>query len=191
MCFAFRSFVIAFLASCKQIRGIVPQQEPHKPGCTNTWCFSQDRPSHQFYFVGRTDLAWVKGLLHMHHIHLKGGTNTSIAHGRCAVNRDFLGSKISQGERDIRGTYSFFPDTFQSNSKTCNKASSEIPDPNSYLASLCSPLFCSVLQTMALAFNFFLECIECITRKHRLGTKLIQSFELTQCKKVYRKITLL
>lgn len=156
MCFAFRSFVIAFSASCKQIRIIVPQQEPRKPGCTNTWCFSQGRPSHQFYFVGRTDLAWVNGLLHMHHIHLKGGTNTSIAHGRCAVNRDFLGSKISQGERDTRGTYSFFPDTFQSNSKTCNKASSEIPDPNSYLASLCFSSILFSLTNCALSIQFFL-----------------------------------
>lgn len=41
---------------------------------------------------------------------------------------------------------------------------------------------------MSLAVKFFLECIDCITGKHRLGTNLIQSFEFGQYKKVYIKL---
>lgn len=77
----------------------------------------------------------------MCHIHLKDGTNPSIADGRCAVNKAFLGSKIPQGERDTKETYSFFLDTLQSNSKSCNETSYEIPVPNSCLASLFLPYF--------------------------------------------------
>lgn len=92
----------------------------------------------------------------MHSIHVKGDTNSSVAHGKCAV----LGSKICQGERDNSNTYSFFLDTFQSNNKICNETISEIPVPNSYVASLCFFPILFGLTKSALSIKVFLEvCI--------------------------------
>lgn len=56
-----------------------------------------------------------------------------------------------------------------------------------YLASLSFSPILSILKWVPLAFGFYLKCIDYIPRKHRLGRKLIKSFELTQCKKIYTK----